>query len=182
MFSIRKGTFETNSSSTHSICIAQNVELDEIPEKITIDLDDYEFGWEVRKRTDMYDKLAYLFLGILDVYDSLELVGKAIDTLLNQLYEIGVRKVNFEINKASIWTYDNNKSKFVRLEYSYIDHGNELLEMVEDLLSNTELLKYYLFTDKSFIITGNDNSDYSRADEISKDKLGYEFIQYYKGN
>ena len=72
MLVIRKNVFETNSSSTHAICIAKSNENIEIPEEIYIDLEDYQFGWEFDKRTGHHSKLAYILIGILRSSDIVE--------------------------------------------------------------------------------------------------------------
>ena len=40
-----------------------------------------------------------------------------------------------------------------------VDHAIELKEFVDALLQDEELLKRYLFSKESFILTGNDNED-----------------------
>ena len=65
MFKIRKGTFETNSSSTHTIVVTKDNSKLDIPNEIKIDLADYEFGWEYDKYYSVEEKLAYLVFGIL---------------------------------------------------------------------------------------------------------------------
>ena len=61
---IRRGVFETNSSSVHSISIIKDDFKGSLPKKFTIDCNG-EFGWEV----DTYDcpisKAAYLYQAIL---------------------------------------------------------------------------------------------------------------------
>ena len=62
---IRHNTFETNSSSSHSLCIGVSNELS--PSYLTIDYVDNcvhvefgEFGWGYDETNDQYDKLSYL--------------------------------------------------------------------------------------------------------------------------
>lgn len=65
MKTIRNNVFETNSSSSHSLCIGANNELS--PSYLSIDDVDNcihvefgEFGWGYETTTDQYDKLSYL--------------------------------------------------------------------------------------------------------------------------
>jgi len=46
MIVVRKGVFETNSSSTHSICIAKTNKIN-IPEKITVNFKVQEKSWKI---------------------------------------------------------------------------------------------------------------------------------------
>ncbi len=55
---IRQGAFETNSSSTHSICIATETQYN-IPTSIEFNFGD--FGWEVNKLTSRKAKASYLY-------------------------------------------------------------------------------------------------------------------------
>ena len=61
---IRSGVFETNSSSTHSICITKNNILDDKQDFIKFTIG--EFGWEHEKYTTHYEKAQYLYTAILD--------------------------------------------------------------------------------------------------------------------
>jgi hypothetical protein len=67
---IRKGVFETNSSSTHSITIADSGKLQNtLPitdGKIFVTCE--EFGWEQEVHTDAYTKLSYLKTNIFMAY------------------------------------------------------------------------------------------------------------------
>ena len=58
MKQIRKGVFETNSSSTHSICIAKDAELT-IPQSLHFSFG--EFGWECDTLYSVSEKASYLY-------------------------------------------------------------------------------------------------------------------------
>ena len=64
MQKIRKNVFETNSSSTHSICIAKDMELI-IPTSIHFEFG--EFGWEVDTLSSVYEKASYLYTGLHEI-------------------------------------------------------------------------------------------------------------------
>lgn len=134
---IRNNVFETNSSSTHAICITKkHIYPSDLPEVIVFKHD--EFGWEVRKLKSCKKRASYLYEAICsssNKYDRLETLEKILNS-----YGI---KCEFESPGD---------------EYcGYIDHGYDLYDFVEDLLSDEDKLMTYLFGD-SFIVTGNDNS------------------------
>ena len=61
---IRKCVYETNSSSTHAICITkENVENNVIPKHIDFCIGEY--GWEFEEYRDTYNKASYLITAIL---------------------------------------------------------------------------------------------------------------------
>jgi hypothetical protein len=62
MLKIRQGVFETNSSSTHSICIAKKAELN-IPKHVYFDFG--EFGWECDTLRSLSKKASYLYTGLI---------------------------------------------------------------------------------------------------------------------
>lgn len=59
---IRQGVFETNSSSTHSICIAKDTELI-IPKELHLEFG--EFGWECNTLNSLQEKASYLYTGLI---------------------------------------------------------------------------------------------------------------------
>ena len=177
---IRSSVFETNSSSTHSIAISKAPVV--IGKSIHFGIG--EFGWE----NDTADTADYLYTAILEQNNSSE--------LLNKLKEI--------LDKHSI-EYKFEEPRYVKssygeyLDYGYIDHGYELGEFIDAVLSNEDLLMRYLFGD-STVYTGNDNQEsdpsgcdiadeYYWTEENGKyveklnpyhDSVNYEY--FYKGN
>ena len=59
---IRQGVFETNSSSTHSICIVKTADI-RIPASLHLTMG--EFGWECENYNDSETKASYLYTGLL---------------------------------------------------------------------------------------------------------------------
>lgn len=178
MINIRQSTFETNSSSTHSICVCKEDETIKIPEKIKIILKDYnyEFGWEYTKWDTPEEKLAYLILGIIArsyYYTSYMGACAQIDKLLNMLKELGVKDIT--ISGLEISLYDSKIC--LSNENSYVDHASELGELIENILTNKEYLKNYLFSYKSFILGGNDNEN-----GYPNINVDYPHIELFKGN
>ena len=173
MINIRKGTFETNSSSTHSICITKNNKLCDIPDKIDINIKKYYFGWEYDKFNTIEEKLAYLIMGVIEGWDDsfLEVSQK-----LNKIIKtVGKWVKNINIEGIDIVCY--KKSMYYSSYEGEVDHAMELKEFVEALLQDEKLLKRYLFSKESFILTGNDNED--GYQEI---KVSYDHDEFFKGN
>lgn len=140
---IRRNVFETNSSSTHAICITkEDVNKSSLPSHVTFVYG--EFGWEFDEYYDTWTKASYLYEAIHGCYDGDERKEK-----LNSIEEL--------LSEYNI-SCDFEPSKDKEYGDGYIDHVYETTELVEYVLSDGDNLIKYLFGD-SFIITGNDNSE-----------------------
>lgn len=136
---IRKGAFETNSSSTHAINIFRGYDEKNIPESIVVTPG--EFGWECDTYYDAESKLSYLYTWCLSVMSKDEAEYKIKEALVN----LGVKEVEFEDGTG--WYEDG-----------YIDHsGNLYREDLDTIFEN--YFGDFIFGDSSYIETGNDNDD-----------------------
>lgn len=168
---IRIGTFETNSSSTHSICIPEDASIDKLkcPSEF-IFKDQYEFGWEIDSYNDFWSKFNYLMLIFLDPY----------------LEEAGIKK--YENPDPNKWpdiidqihlTKENTKGTIFEFLYNllsdvsgddlitfnfdveffdgYVDHESEYADSFEYIMKDYDLLKKFLFSSQSCVNTDNDN-------------------------
>ena len=157
MIQIRQGVFETNSSSTHAISICEFHSNIELPEVVLFETNQ-DFGWEFEDYTDVYSKANYLWLAICYKYNNLgqedELI-RAKSTLTQYLERIGV-KAEFEDRRyvESEW-YDD---MYINMR-GYIDHPEDLYELVDAVLESPELLYGYLFNSESMVSTGNDSDE-----------------------
>lgn len=148
---IRKKVYETNSSSTHAICIVKDgYEL-----KDHVDFHTGEYGWECEEYGDLNDKASYLITAILSM--DKEYADEKLEKLKSILDE---NKITYTIPELDVksWEYGSKKCYYYDIEDNYIDHVEELKTWLEDLLSDSDKLFRYLFGD-SIIITGNDNDD-----------------------
>lgn len=148
---IRTNVFETNSSSTHAICIAKDgYEL-----KDHIDFHTGEYGWECKEYVDLDDRASYLITAIFSMEK--EYADEKLEQLKSILDE---NKITYIIPDLEIesWKYDGKTHMYYDLGYDYIDHAGELTSWLDDLLSDADKLLRYLFGE-SIIITGNDNDD-----------------------
>ena len=139
---IRKGVFETNSSSTHSIAIVKASV--NIPKEAFINFHIGEYGWE----ESSYSFPSYMYTTFLDCNDI-----KSIEKLKSILDKWGI-KYKFE---NPIWKYSTYEGKEYRyLDYGYVDHSYEALSIMREILNDEDLLARALFSD-STVYTGNDN-------------------------
>jgi hypothetical protein len=132
---IRKGVFETNSSSSHSISIADDTKqfiMDTLyPDQfgiVTISSD--EFGWDWFKYNDALTKATYAAQQFkYDTY-SLEILTEVIKE------QTGANDV-----------------KFVDLDNGYVDHQSHGI-----VPNDKESLRNFIFNKNSWLFGGNDNS------------------------
>lgn len=132
---IRSGVFETNSSSSHSISVADETKefvLDTIypnQDGIVIVSGD-EFGWEWFKHNDAQTKASYAAQQFMNNDDALETLKEVI------MEQTGADDV-----------------EFVGLDNGYVDHYScGIVEQSKDWLKN------FIFNKNSWLFGGNDNS------------------------
>lgn len=189
---IRKGVFETNSSSTHAIAIRNNSVGSNYPEVVSFELG--EFGWEHDCYIDTYTKASYLWTAIV----SLAKGGENIKGYINYSVDDFVKYITETLSQYNIIAkFPHNYKTLKSLNYGGEEHmynvfhdkdGNkpeywidhcELSEFLNALMSNQDLLMSYLFDDNSILVTGNDNADdYDVEDEVTKNGNTI----FYKGN
>lgn len=183
---LRKSVFETNSSSTHSICINSTGHY-MIPEKIHFENDGC-FGWDWETYHEVYAKAGYLYIALLerchwhceDKNNAEQLLNAVKDVqneLTSMLTELGVKEVTFDDVKISEYTYGDKTSRYISFE-GYIDHTEDLCDFVAAVMEDKELLAHYLFCPDSCVITGNDNSDESLSSYVPETCD----VEFYKGN
>lgn len=171
---IRQGVFETNSSSTHAICIATNTQYN-IPKRIEFGFGN--FGWSVDKLTSRRERADYLYTCIAYAENN-EKMKEYINFIIETLSKHGVEDIDLENFEYHVYEYGGKLfDYFTPMDDCYVDHGDEAREFVEAVCSDEKLLLDYLFSDGSFILTGNDN------DDIDVDiHVDYPHEEFYKGN
>ena len=158
----RKGVFETNSSSTHSICITENRNVEEYPSTLYFSLG--EFGWEGNVYRDVEEKASYLYTALVELGGTDEM---SLEECKNWIYEVlGEKGIDA--------TFQDPKS----CDFYYIDHCGELREFVSAIIHSRGRLVRYLFSEESFIVTGNDKD----PDSYRFPTVAYDYKEYYKGN
>lgn len=145
MIQIRSNVFETNSSSTHSICIPKKT--NKINQHIDFTLGEY--GWNNETVTDT---ASYLYTAILDGFsydDAMERIEKLTDILNSH-------DISYDFEKPK-WIEFENGSKYLDYCSGYIDHAYEAREFVDAVLNDEDMLLRYLAD--GVVYTGNDNQD-----------------------
>ena len=158
MIKIRRSTFETNSSSMHSLSIEGNTPDYSyvIDEKGIINTEFGEFGWEVMDYNDPMTKLSYILTMVAEIYEPAtedefyenDDFKKIEEEVCAGTGALGIRIVNpgFETENG----YNFHKG--------YIDHQScDFSNIDEFLRSNGVTLKDYLFNSGVIVHTDNDN-------------------------
>lgn len=167
----RRGVFETNSSSTHSVCITTERHTELIyPNHLHFRCD--RFGWGIKRITTPEGKAAYLYASLLSLYDR-DKAQEVTAFIMDTLFEVGV-KCSFD--EPEYYFFDNGN---FYVENAYVDHYGEddHRQFVDLTTRNKGRLLRYLFSNKSFVLTGNDNDDHS-----VNIRVDYPHEEYYKGN
>ena len=141
MRQIRNGVFETNSSSIHSIALSHHLFVPGFPDRIHFYLGEY--GWDF----DEVEPSSYLYTAIMSIYNKEEREEKI--ECLTSFLDLHDIKYDFQEPRFDEGGYLNN---------GYIDHGYELREFIDKILSDDYLLSNFLFG-ATMVFTGNDNSD-----------------------
>lgn len=169
MKKIRQKTFETNSSSTHSITV--NLKTPLIPIKgADLYVPIGEFGWEYETYGDITNLLSYLYTGIL-----LSCEDEKDNSYIEKRQHIEKLLAPYNINIK--WQEPDFSNGY--LEEGYIDHSDEILDFVNDMMNDDELLLKYIFN--GIVQTGNDNSD-GYVDFNLRIAEDQDYYYYYKGN
>lgn len=140
---IRQGTWETNSSSTHSVTIMSGPR--ETPlleaycpeEEGVFELVGGEFGWDREEYTDFDTKLKYAYTHVCPYGDLNK--GTRLDMLESVLRD----------NIPGIKEFRYNTG------YYYIDHQSA--ELCDDIYESYDTLETFLFSKNSELRTDNDN-------------------------
>lgn len=179
MITIRKGIFETNSSSTHVITIAkEDFSSNDIKEIKFIN--GIDFGWNYNKYSDANSKFTYLLIAMSGMkYEDFK---RGTDLITKSLKGHGVERIIYpeikvkEKNKNDIIVELKENDPF---ENSTIDHGTDFVwelyrecqsnyykaywktagDFLYDVLKDEETIIRFLLDENSWITTGNDNSE-----------------------
>lgn len=168
MIQIRRGMFETNSSSTHAIIVTdRNCEPG-----MHVDFAIGEFGWSFKKLSSTNEKASYLYT------IACECEGR--DTY-QDFYEILI-KYGVECTCSIPAVFDK---KYNCLDNGYVDHAwdDDAKTFVDRMLHHEKALIRYLFSEDSFVVTGNDNCDEDKYEWFCEQQdVDYKHQLFYKGN
>jgi len=142
MKQIRKGVFETNSSSTHSIALGLEMLLDTIKpnaDNNIIFLTGGEFGWEWAKYNDALTKANYCAVDQKDNPDRLNMLKEVIRE------QTGCERVIIDIS-----------NEYKDSNFSYVDHQSAGTS--GGYFISKDKLRDFIFNKNSYLFIGNDNS------------------------
>lgn len=177
MIKIRKGVFETNSSSVHSLCISKEDKLFLfIPKTKSIKIRTNEFGWEAEEYTSAEDKLSYIYTGILQhiIWDveskhckSKEEVANIINknkyykkfiNYLDQIYSnVDIENIKIITTKEA-W-FDGGSNNEYTFEFFHEINGGINLEVLDYIFKSIETFINFAENPNTVIRTGNDNDE-----------------------
>jgi hypothetical protein len=144
---IRQSVFETNSSSTHSISIA-NVDPANLMESMDLDSSNnvviygQEFGWEVQDYNDAETKAAYLAQYCQQWYPNDKIGNKT-------LWDILVEIIQDQTACNEVILDDKDAG--------YIDHQSVESADFHYLFREPDKLRQFIFDGSSWLHTDNDN-------------------------
>lgn len=154
MLRVRRSCFETNSSSTHAICIPSNQMR---PSYVSFQVG--RFGWE----EDEVDAQEYLYTAICECCDTPEEYQITMTNIIGVL-----EKYNIPYNitepkwRDSTW---REGYRYINSDEGYIDHCEELSELIHKCLEDEIFLLNYLAG--ATVFTGNDNTSSTYVDDMA---------------
>ena len=174
MRKIRHNVFETNSSSTHAVCINSSLTFQYTPIKTS---ENYlvftggEYGWEWDKFNDPIKKINYYISYLLTIYSDVTYnYPKKYTNRKN--YKQRKKEFYFKLNllKNVIKNFVKIDNIFIRLNCNnsskyyfnvYVDGGSTSLsnKYLNNIINfnNKKELKEFFFNSKYWIVLGNDN-------------------------
>lgn len=173
MFSIRRGAFETNSSSVHALIIADA--MPDLSKPLTVHVRPGEYGWGVETLDDPDERASYLYTAMCCVNRN-----DPVDELSEMLAPWGVTVI-CDVPPRFV-TYGDNDDVHTYLDNGYINHDYEIKGFVEAVLENPVLALRFIFSDDSRAIIYNDNMYEYEFDEIKSLYPTTPYTLYEKGN
>ena len=195
MIQIRKGLYETNSSSVHTMVIDKS-DLKGLPSELVFT--EQEFAWEF---SIVKDTCNYFWTALIACIDNLTLeeiypekakeykkygdssetrIELAIKRVTDIFANVGVKTrfildVDMRLYEGGTYTGKGDDTKYIsntRIIASHgptIDHGSETIHFIREMLKNTDLLIKFCCGVNSEVITSNDNDDLSDYSDISNE-------------
>lgn len=164
---IRRGVFETNSSSTHSIAIPKKCGH---PNHVSFYVGDY--GWSF----DEVSPVGYFYTALYATSETEQEFNEKIEELKSILDRNNI-EYYFSTPRTHIWHDDYDNTDYFSLDDGYIDHGYVLRSFVDELLDDEDKLLRFLYG--GLVFTGNDNSNTEERCFIRRD---LEYLDDYDWN
>ena len=119
---IRRSVFETNSSSTHAICITK----DGYKKRDYIEFYISEFGWECDVYRDAHSRASYLITAIFD--QTKDYTDEKLQQLKNILDSNNIEYI-IPTPEVKLWEYDGKIRYYYDID-GYIDHSEDTREFI----------------------------------------------------
>lgn len=149
MIQIRDNVFETNSSSTHSLCVSkEKFDPANIPDYLNLDARE-GFGWYQITYNTPEEKANYIF----EVMCECNMMAEIKD-FKNKIKKLGIKASYPRLVKDAWGCIDTG---------GYVDHAGNAVPFIHELLKDNDELCRFLFNPKSVIYTGSDCVDDSDA-------------------
>lgn len=171
MRQIRTGVFETNSSSVHSICIANDMpDMDKWRGTVLrVKGDDY--GWSMEELADPESRMSYMYTAFMSQFTFEEVQNRLTEVFREYDIELDFEEPRYRHSKYSgIDYYDCN-----------IDHAYELADFIQATWNDSSTMLSFVFGEKSFVHTGDDNTYWDEYPEHWYDEAEGT-TKYEKGN
>lgn len=190
---VRHGMFETNSSSTHAICLYADYNITGLINKwedaeYKLPYKEHklffgnsiDFGWENKHYHTPEEKAAYLWECIV----CCDLVDKLKNRIISVLKKYGVTAQFADTEKRNYGSDEHPNLHDVFVEGSgYVDHGDEAAAAVTAICFNDEYLLNYLFNEDCYVATGNDNDgNLKYGKKYSEDNGYHPLATFFKWN
>ena len=160
---IRNNVFETNSSSTHSIAIPN--EMNTPLSYISFSIGEFGWSWEEADPAD------YFYTAIYEVSPTIEEANDKISRLKEILES---NDIKYTLGEVRYREFESNGHKYLGLDNGYIDHSEDLIAFIEELLNDE--YKLLRFLGGGLVFTGNDNSYPEQQTFINRDQ---EYLEDY---
>lgn len=158
---IRRGCFETNSSSVHAIVIQKQNVKPVFYEGQILFIEHHDFGWSPEFFSEPSSLASYYCEWLIhssydeDVEKWKKRISDRLNNFVDIMYKNGVT-VDFPADYAR---FDTDTEWFPGPVEGYIDHVDELNELFEPMEYHEKRLLTYIFGPENHIETGNDNDD-----------------------
>lgn len=168
MFNIRYGAFETNSSSMHAMVVYTREKVFPWPTRIVFRTN--YFGWAFKWLQTIDEKASYLYTSlclVTDAYTAERIIREALEPFC-----------------VGCIFYAPKETEYGWYENCDIDHGADE-DFVRTMISSPAAIIQFLFDDKSYVVTGNDNCDeesYKWWQDLAHPQPEEDYIVYRKSN
>ncbi len=144
---VRKGVFESASSSVHSVCIPEILEDNMLDFTSLVPNDEDEirltggdFGWEIEEYTDANTKANYMAVYVSQNYPTSVINEVLLSTILSDVIQkqTGAKKIVLDVE-------------------GYIDHQSVEDQDYHWLFEEPETLRNFIFNRGALLLTDNDN-------------------------